>query len=195
MKYSTALCGKKLFSSPYNCAASVLLCERTSVGLPKFLMTLATVIVFPDPVTPSRVWKRSPRSSPRVSSAIAFGWSPAGENGARKSNTALVILCVTGQALASRDLGHAFNASGCFQNFLKVCKVANFDSELTDHVAIGAMQLEASDIGARRRNGGGEVGVEPAAVCRLERQTHHEFFALQLLPVDLEPALRLVHEH
>src|SRR2546423_224458 len=166
MKYSTALCGKKLLSSPYSCAASVLLCERTSVGRPKFLMTFATVIVFPDPVTPRRVWKRSPRSSPRVSSAIAFGWSPAGENGACRSNAALVILCITGQSLASRDFRHAFHASGCFENLLKVGKVADFDCELTDHVAIGAMQLEASDIGARRRDGGGEVGIESAAVSR-----------------------------
>ncbi len=52
-------------------------------------MTFAIVIVLPDPVTPSSVWKRSPRSSPRVSSAIAFGWSPAGSNGATKSNFAM----------------------------------------------------------------------------------------------------------
>ena len=41
-------------------------------------MTLAIVKVFPEPVTPSSVWKRSPRASPAVSSAIARGWSPAG---------------------------------------------------------------------------------------------------------------------
>ena len=35
-------------------------------------MTLAIVIVFPEPVTPSSVWKRSPRSRPRDSSAIAL---------------------------------------------------------------------------------------------------------------------------
>src|SRR5213078_4388526 len=139
--------------------------------------------------------KRSPRSSPFVSSAIAFGWSPAGENGARRSNTALVILCITGQSLSPRDFGHAFHASGCFENLLKVCKVADFHGELPDHVAIGAMQLEASDIGARRRDGGGEVGVESAAVRRFERQTHHEFLTFQLLPVNLEPALRLLNEH
>src|SRR6266705_3382169 len=118
MKYSTALVGKKLFSSPYNWAASVLLCERTRVGRPKFLTTLAIVIVFPDPVTPSRVWKRSPRSSPRVSSAIAFGWSPAGAKGACRSNTALAILYVALQTLPARDLGHTLYASCRFQNFL-----------------------------------------------------------------------------
>src|SRR6202165_4550295 len=164
MKYSTALCGKNPFSSPYSCAARVLLCESTSVGRPKFLMTFAIVIVFPDPVTPSRVWNRSPRSSPFVSSAIALGWSPAGSKGARKSNSALAILYIAGQPLAPRDLGHAFHASGCFQNLLKVSKVADFDGELTDHVAVGAVQLEASNIGARRRNGGGKVGVKSPSV-------------------------------
>src|SRR5579859_5834400 len=49
-------------------------------------MTLAIVIVFPEPVTPSNVWKRSPRSRPAESSAIARGWSPAGRNGAWRSN-------------------------------------------------------------------------------------------------------------
>src|ERR1700704_4322278 len=149
MKYSTALCGKKPFSSPYSCAARVLLCDSTSVGRPKFRMTLATVIVFPDPVTPSKVWKRSPRSNPFVSSAIALGWSPAGAKGACRSNTALAILGITGKPFAPRDLGHAFHASRCLENFLKVCKVPDFDGELTYHVAIGAVQLEASDVGAR----------------------------------------------
>src|ERR1700730_13026225 len=195
MKYSTALCGKKPLSSPYSWAARVLLCDSTSVGLPKFLMTFAIVIVFPDPVTPSRVWNRSPRSSPFVSSAIALGWSPAGSKGARRSNAALAILYIAGQPLAPRDLGHAFYSSGCFQNLLKVSKVSDFDGELTDYVAVGAVQLEASDIGARRRNGGGKVGVESAAVRRLERQTHHEFLAFQLLPIYLEAALRLLDEH
>src|SRR5262245_49321868 len=51
-------------------------------------MAFAIVIVFPEPVTPSSVWKRSPRSSPAVSSAIAFGWSPAGSNGAWRRNGA-----------------------------------------------------------------------------------------------------------
>jgi hypothetical protein len=41
-------------------------------------MTLAMVIVLPEPVTPSSVWKRSPRRRPAVSSAMARGWSPAG---------------------------------------------------------------------------------------------------------------------
>src|SRR3984893_1869439 len=107
-------------------------------------MTFATVIVFPDPVTPSSVWNRSPRSSPRVSSAIAFGWSPAGSKGACRSNTAFAILGITGKPLAPRDLGHAFHASGCLENFLKVRKVSDFDSQLTDHVAVSAVQLEAS---------------------------------------------------
>src|SRR6266576_4332590 len=121
MKYSTALCGKKPFSSPYSCAARVLLWESTSVGRPKFLMTFAIVIVFPDPVTPSRVWNRSPRSSPFVSSAIALGWSPAGSKGALRSNAALAILYVALQTLPARDLGHTLHSSCRFEYFLQVC--------------------------------------------------------------------------
>src|SRR5215210_2798777 len=41
-------------------------------------MACATVKVLPVPVAPSRVWKRSPRASPWLSSAMAPGWSPAG---------------------------------------------------------------------------------------------------------------------
>src|SRR5689334_17238428 len=44
-------------------------------------MTLTIVIVLPDPVTPSSAWKRSFRSMPFMSSAIARGWEPAGEKG------------------------------------------------------------------------------------------------------------------
>ena len=55
-------------------------------------MTLAIVIVFPEPVTPSSVWNRSPRAKPADSSAIAFGWSPAGWKGAWRSNSARGIV-------------------------------------------------------------------------------------------------------
>src|SRR3990172_928465 len=52
-------------------------------------MVWARVIVLPDPVTPRRVWYLSPRRRPSVSSRIAFGWSPAGWNGATTSNLGL----------------------------------------------------------------------------------------------------------
>ena len=44
------------------------------------------------------------------------------------------------------------------------------------------------------RHRGGDVGVQAAAVVALEREPHEEALALRLLPVDLEPALRLVRE-
>src|SRR5688500_190932 len=59
-------------------------------------MTLARVIVLPEPVTPSRVWYRLPASSPRVSAAIAWGWSPAGSNGATTWNEAMLKSSVVG---------------------------------------------------------------------------------------------------
>ena len=44
------------------------------------------------------------------------------------------------------------------------------------------------------RDRGGDVGVQAAPVVPLERETHDEPLALRLLPVDLEPALRLVRQ-
>ena len=41
-------------------------------------MTFAIVKVLPLPVTPNRVWQRSPRSTPSTSCAMACGWSPVG---------------------------------------------------------------------------------------------------------------------
>ena len=40
-------------------------------------MTFAIVKVFPEPVTPSRVWWASPAPIPSTSRSIAAGWSPA----------------------------------------------------------------------------------------------------------------------
>ena len=58
-----------------------MLCEMMSVGRLRFRMTLATVNVFPEPVTPSSVWCLSPASIPAGSFRIAPGWSPAGSKG------------------------------------------------------------------------------------------------------------------
>src|SRR3954447_18429724 len=54
-------------------------------------MVCASVMVLPDPVTPSRVWYLSPRRRPSVSSRIALGWSPAGSNGATTSKRGLLM--------------------------------------------------------------------------------------------------------
>ena len=89
MKYSTALWGKKLLSSPYSCAASVLLCERTSAGYTNINMTNANDIDKPKPETPRSLRNRSPRASPAVSSSMARGWSPAGRNGDWRSKLAM----------------------------------------------------------------------------------------------------------
>ena len=59
-------------------AASVLLWAITSAGRAACAITCAIVKVLPEPVTPSRVWKSSPRASPADSSAMARGWSPVG---------------------------------------------------------------------------------------------------------------------
>ena len=49
-------------------------------------ITFAIVKLFPEPVIPSSVWKRSPFASPRPTAAIASGWSPAGARSVTRSN-------------------------------------------------------------------------------------------------------------
>src|ERR1700722_13897992 len=53
-----------------------------SVGRCTASMVQAMVALLPLPVMPSSVWYRSPRRIPAVSSAMARGWSPAGEKSA-----------------------------------------------------------------------------------------------------------------
>ena len=57
----------------------------TSVGRCTCSIVQAMVALLPEPVMPSSVWNRSPRSMPSASCAMAFGWSPAGA----KSETTL----------------------------------------------------------------------------------------------------------
>ena len=45
-----------------------------------FSIPPAIVNDFPDPVIPSRVWNRSPASTPSTSASIAAGWSPDAVN-------------------------------------------------------------------------------------------------------------------
>jgi hypothetical protein len=72
------LSGKNERNSVQSWAASVLLWASTSVGRLHWAMTFAIVKVLPLPVTPSKVWQRSPRSTPSTSWAMACGWSPVG---------------------------------------------------------------------------------------------------------------------
>src|SRR5687768_9284865 len=209
MKYSTALCGKKLFSSPYSCAASVLLCERTRAGRPNCLMTFAIIIVLPEPVTPRSVWKRSPRPSPAVSSAMARGWSPAGWNGAWRSKTVSAMvpnitpragvcsgrgrgLLLGDDALPARDLGDPLHAPGGLHDLLQVGEVLHLHEHRPARPPVHRPELHAADVrprGAHRRR---DVRVEAAAVVALQRQAHDEALPLHLLPVDVVVSLRLV---
>src|SRR5215210_646563 len=64
-------------------------------------MVCASVIVLPEPVTPSRVWYLSPRRNPAVSSVMALGWSPAGSNGATTSKWGLLMLGIYTAGISS----------------------------------------------------------------------------------------------
>ena len=77
-KYSTRLSGKNSRNSLASWAASDLLGASTSVGRCTCSIVQAMVALLPEPVMPSSVWNRSPRSMPSASAAMAFGWSPAG---------------------------------------------------------------------------------------------------------------------
>ena len=61
----------------------------TIVGRLTFAITDAVVNDFPDPVMPSSVWKRSPRSSPCANASIAAGWSPAGDRSDTSSSAGM----------------------------------------------------------------------------------------------------------
>src|SRR5699024_6307942 len=65
-------------NSVHSWAARVLLWASTRVGRLHWAMTLAMVKVLPLPVTPSKVWHRSPRRTPCTSFSMASGWSPVG---------------------------------------------------------------------------------------------------------------------
>src|SRR5687767_3359815 len=183
----------------------------TSVGRPKCLTTLATVIVFPDPVTPSSVWNRSPRTIPSDSSAIARGWSPAGAKGAWRSKDAggmpeystfgisLVgarpLPLLSGQVLPPGDLRDAFHPPRRLHDLLEVGEVLDFHEDGACGPAVDRAQLHAPNIGAGSTHGGRDVGVQPPPIRALERQADDEALPLHLLPVDVQPPLRLMAEH
>jgi len=77
-KYSTRFSGKNSRNSLQSWAARVLLWAITSAGRCTRSITPAIVKVFPVPVAPSRVRKRSSDASPSASPGIAFGWSAVG---------------------------------------------------------------------------------------------------------------------
>ena len=85
MKYSTAFSGKNWRSSANSWAASVLLCERMSVGRFQRAITFAIVNVLPLPVTPCSTRRFAPFARPFAIASIASGWSPVG----LKSETSL----------------------------------------------------------------------------------------------------------
>ncbi len=66
------------------------------MGRCTFSITAAVVKLLPDPVIPRRVWKRSPRSIPSASAAIASGWSPAGVRSVTSSSAGIVPMLTAG---------------------------------------------------------------------------------------------------
>src|SRR6058998_437646 len=195
MKNSTAFLGKNPFSSPYSCAASVLLCDSTSVGRPKLATTCAIVIVFPEPVTPRSVWYRSPRARPVMSSRMARGWSPAGANGDTSSKGMRGKLNREGRrfgaGVAARHLGDALHAPHRPDDLVQVALVLDLDEDAAEHRAVPSRELGAADVGPRLADRLADVGVQPAPVLPAHGEPHDERLSLGLLPIDLHPPFRL----
>src|SRR5687767_8496968 len=176
-------------------------------------MTLAIVIVFPEPVTPRSVWNRSPRSRPAVSSRMALGWSPAGLNGAWKSNCARAmakysapsafarygpkpgdLLLGGSDALAARHFADAFYSPCRFDDLLEVREVFDFDHHCPVDLSIRGAEVHAADVGPGSGDGRGEIGVQAAAIGCLQREADDEPLAFGFLPVDLETPFGLVSQ-
>src|SRR5581483_11890272 len=101
-------------------------------------------------------------------------------------------LIVRSDPIAPSDLGNTLHAPGGLHDPLEVRQVLDLNEGRAGDAAVMGLELHAADVGASRADGGGDIVVEAAAVVCLERQANGEALALLLLPVDLEPALRLV---
>src|SRR5216117_479753 len=165
MKNSTAFFGKNAFSSPYSCAASVLLCDRTIVGRPSWAITCAIVMVLAEPVTPSSVWSRSPRARPSVSSAMARGWSPAGwwgETSSKGMGGKLTERQLGVPArIAAGDLRHALHLAHGAQHLVQVGVVLDLHQDGAEDGAVFGRQVGALDVRPRPADRLADVRVEP----------------------------------
>src|SRR5580704_8193178 len=103
-------------------------------------------------------------------------------------------LVVRRDPVSAGDFGDAFDAAGGLHDSFEVRQVLDLDEGRAGDAAIVGLELHAADVGAGGADGGGDVGVETAAVVSLERQANREALTLLLLPVDFEPAFRLVGE-
>ncbi len=166
-------------------------------------MTLATVIVLPEPVTPSRVWNRSPRSEParQLRDRARLIARPA-RNGACRSKLAArhgrkirgAPVSSSAISLAARHLGHTFHLARGLHDLLEMRQVLHLDERRAGDAAVHRVQLHALDVGPRGADGRGEVGVQAAPIVGFEGQADREPLAFRLLPVDLQPALGLVRQ-
>src|SRR5262245_53495442 len=101
---------------------------------------------------------------------------------------------IRGQPLAASDVGHAFYAARRANDLLEVREVLHLDEHRAIRASVDAAEVHALDVRPRGAHGGRDVRVQTAPVVALERETDEEPLALGLLPIDLEPALRLVGE-
>src|SRR6185437_1385005 len=94
--------------------------------------------------------------------------------------------------LAPRHFCDTLYTPNCAQRLAEMWKILDLDLDHAEHARILAAKLEAADIGLGLADGGCDVRVQTATVRCLDGEPHQEPFALHLLPVDFEPALRLV---
>ena len=73
-------------------------------------------------------------------------------------------------------------------------EVLHLHQRCARHTSIGGPQFERANVRAGFAHGLGEIGIQAASVGRLNGQSNHKPLTLALLPVDVEPSLRLVRE-
>src|SRR5690348_1432177 len=102
---------------------------------------------------------------------------------------------VAGESLLTRHLGDALHAPRSFEDFLKMRAILDLDSKRPCHVAICRRKLERPDVGVSSRDCGCEIRIQSTAIGRIQYESNDEALTLELLPVDVEPPLRLEIEH
>jgi len=98
------------------------------------------------------------------------------------------------ELLAAGDARDALHPARGLHDPLEVREVLDLHQRGAGDATVDRPQLERLDVGPRRADRRREIGVEPLPVLPLDREADEEALPRGLLPVDLEPPLRLVDE-
>src|SRR5687768_13047885 len=99
-----------------------------------------------------------------------------------------------GDVVPARHVADPFHLPRRAHDLLEVGEVLDLDQHRTVRLPVDRLELHRANVGAGGADGGGDVGIEAASVVPLELEADEESLPFPLLPLDLEPALRLVLE-